>query len=91
MYGPIRARHARAVMGADVSVRRETGDVVTRPGGKHEADRRDEARSKSASAQDHVDECAPGASVAVGEGVDRPELCVSDCRLQSAGWSSPLT
>ena len=40
----------------DVSERGEAGDVVTGPGGEHEADRWDEAWGEAASAQDDVNE-----------------------------------
>lgn len=40
----------------DVSKRGEPGDVVTRPGGEHETDRRYEARCEAAAAEDDMDE-----------------------------------
>ncbi len=69
----------------DVPVCGETCDVVTRPGGEDEADRRDPARRKPAPAKDHMDQRTARSSVAIGEGVDRLELGVGDGCLGERG------
>ena len=51
-------------------------DVVRRPGGQNERDRRQHARGKTAPPQDEVDQGSPRAAVAVDEGVDGLELGV---------------
>lgn len=54
-------------------------------GGEHEADRRHDRRRDAAAAVDDVDQAAPDAPVAVGEGVDRLELGVGDRCLERRG------
>ena len=75
----------RTVRRTDVSECGEAGDVVTCPGGEHEADWWDESRCEAASTKDDVDERAAGPAVAVGEGVDRLELSMGDRCLHERG------
>ncbi len=76
---------ADPVVGASFPEVGEPGDVALGVGCQHHADRGDEAGCDAAPAQDHVDEAASGAAVAVTEGVDGLELGVRDRGLRDGG------
>ena len=63
---------------SSLSKRREPVDVGVAGRCEDNADRRDVRRSEAAPAQEHLDECAPRAPVAVGEGMNRLELRVGE-------------
>jgi hypothetical protein len=73
--------HADPVIGPAFTKVDQSGDVTPRVGGEDDAYRGNEERREAPSAEDHVDEAATDATVAVAEGVDGFELGVGDCGL----------
>ncbi|MPM61895.1 hypothetical protein SDC9_108759 [bioreactor metagenome] len=73
-----------------VAVTGQAGDVRLAEGRQHQTDGQHRRRRHSSPGQNGVDQGSPDPAVAVGEGMDRLELCVHHGRLHEWTMSRPV-